>query len=111
MLYAPRRRTPYRLFFATLDELEQWLSGARSYLRADPFEQDQFYVWVRTVMPKRMKNPPTYQVLRIARELFKQDGRLKSQMELPWQDDFLSVERLDEKPSFYPNPPDDDIPF
>lgn len=109
-------KNPYRLFFTNLKELEEWLSTARSFERVTKDPKAGYYQWMRTYKPVptpgRRATPTQYHVLSIAERLFDEEQKLRPMPQGGWRDEYLEIERLEEKPANYPHDPfDDDIPF
>ena len=88
---------PYRVFFANKSELYALLR-ARQYNRVDPdsWDNDSYEEWLYDrVEPNR--------ILKIALEVFEEDGRLRIFTPSEWKDDWVIISNLGD--------PDDDLPF
>lgn len=88
---------PYRVFFANKNELYALLR-ARQYNRVDPdsWDNDSYEEWLYDrVEPNR--------ILKIALEVFEEDGRLRIFTPSEWKDDWVIISNLGD--------PDDDLPF
>lgn len=91
----------YRVYFISKDELDEWLA-ARLYKPSDLdflFEED-YYEYFHT--DRRNKRQI---ILKVKKEIFHDDGRLKAFSKSEWKDDFIQLEtkELEQK--------DDDLPF
>jgi len=91
-------RTPYRVFFETLDELNAWLK-VRGFEPQEQtrFDEDSVYEWW---------NDRDRLVLKITHDIFDENGRLQN-FGSSWDDDWI-VKRKQEEPS---TDEPDDIPF
>lgn len=88
-------KIPYRIVFYTHSELDALLS-ARSF-ELDPFVNDR-HDW---------DNQKAGYGIRVAKEIFDEDGRLKIFTPDEWKDDWVKTYKMGSAPE----PEDDDIPF
>jgi hypothetical protein len=106
-------KNKYRIYFTTLNELNEWLDGARGFVMIDDedFLRDKdYYEWTRPYETKTLKQLHT---LMIKKSLFDQNGNLISMRPAEWHDNNVILERKDIKaikPSSFDDF-DDDIPF
>jgi hypothetical protein len=97
--FAKAVHAPYRVFFSTGEELDRWLS-ARGW---EPVEQPQY----DTDSIREWQNPKAKGYLKLTKEIFDSDGRLRPMTATEWNDSCLQfVAALVE-----PSPPSDDVPF
>ena len=88
----------YRVFFTTVDELDRWLAG-RSWTPSEDFEWDADSV-------REWSNPRQKGYLKLSKDIFDTEGRLKPMTAAEWNDSWVQIVR----------PPDEDygdenIPF
>jgi len=102
-------RNRYRIYFTTLNELDDWLLVAKTFKREEDFPSDDaFYEWYREV-PKSGK--PEMQTLQISKHLFADDGRLLPLLPASWSSDWVNITKEIKKTSASTKTDDDDIPF
>lgn len=112
-------RNPYRLYFATLSEMDEWLKAARGFQRVPQEMQDEpgVYEWVRTYKPQGSKEE--IHNLHINKEVFTEAGDIKPMTPAAWNEKFVRYERTVHTPRPRPasksktgfDDMDDDIPF
>lgn len=113
-------RNPYRLYFSTLAELEEWLKSARGLQRVEEWEQDDpdVYEWVRQYKPFPGKEETHF--LYIHKDVFTEAGDIKPMTPASWNEKFVRYDRVQPAPKPRAAPPkpktgfddmDDDIPF
>lgn len=93
----------YRVYFISKDELTEWLS-ARGYKIIDLdflFGDDNYFEYINT--DARQKKKLT---LKVKREIFNEDGKLKVYTKSEWKDDFIELTTQDIEQKN-----DDDLPF
>jgi hypothetical protein len=113
-------KNPYRLYFTTLSELEEWLKAARGFTRLDELVQDEpnVYEWMRTY--KQPGGKEEVHMLYINKVVFTEAGDIKPMTPAEWQENFVRYTRT--QPAPRPRVPapkiktgfddmDDDIPF
>jgi hypothetical protein len=112
-------RNPYRLYFSTLAEMDEWLKAARGLDRIP--EELQFdpevYEWVRTY--KAQGGKEEIHCLYLSKEVFTDAGDIKPMTPASWKDRFVRYERVvpNPKPRVEQNSKlgldnlDDDTPF
>jgi hypothetical protein len=103
-------RNQYRLYFSNLSEFEEWLDAARGFQGVAEFEWDNSNYMEWTRFGKSIGNSRReIQTLKVKKDLFDEEGRLKPLSPTNWDESWVSLERR-ELPS--PNDVDlDDIPF
>lgn len=87
----------YRVYFINISEMKAWL-GVRSCTNFS--EDDDYYIWVWQKREKEEKE------LKISKQLFEENGRLKVLTPGEWNDDYLQL-----NDTYYVPPKDEDIPF
>ncbi len=93
----------YRVYFTSKDELTEWLS-ARSYKINDLdflFEEDNYFEYIK--IDSRQKKKLT---LKVKKEIFNEDGKLKVYTKSEWKDDFIELTSQDTEQKN-----DDDLPL
>lgn len=95
-------RIPYRVFFTTHDEMSKLLT-ARQYRELDEDDWDEGTRETHEEWLNQRVDPS--HLLKIALEVFDDDGKLKIYTPDEWQDDFVQSRELQKIE------PDDDIPF
>jgi hypothetical protein len=92
----------YRVYFTNRDEMDEWLS-ARGFMDADPLDiiGDPVFLSYNSKDTKASKR----YTLRVKREIFYEDGRLKPITKSEWKDDYIT---LLEQPT---EDSTDDLPF
>ena len=98
----------YRLYFTNLNELEEWLKGARGFEEMPFSESDDYYEWVRTSTGSTKQESQT---LYVKKTLFSDDGSVSPMTAAAWDDQWIRLERKEtlKRPSF--DDLGDDIPF
>lgn len=81
----------YRIFFADLTELTQWVSAARSMTLVDEENWDapDYREWVKKI-PKNDDDEQT--LLKVWVGLFDEAGRLKPMSSSAWKDEYITIE-------------------
>lgn len=112
-------RNSYRLYFATMTELEEWLKSARNFTRIDPEMQDDadVYEWIRGY--KLPGGKEETHILYIHKSVFTEDGEIRPMTPAAWKDDLVRYNRIPVQPKPKPQQKgssgfddmDDDIPF
>ncbi|MFT7056546.1 MAG: hypothetical protein ACJAR3_002182 [Roseivirga sp.] len=90
---------PYNFYFEGIDDVKQLVS-ARGYSLSEELlfgDPEPFFEWEKT------SNRKNY-ILKISKEVFEEDDRLKFIRKSDWKDDYVSLE-VEEKEA------DDDLPF
>lgn len=92
----------YRVYFTTLDEMTEWLS-ARNFKRsqADFLFEEDYYEFEKLNIKANKKNS-----LKIKKELFHQDGRLKAYTKADWNNEYIQMFEINIKKGN-----DEDLPF
>ena len=93
----------YRVYFISKDELTEWLT-ARGFKLSELdflFNEDDFFEYINT--DSRQKKKLT---LKIKKEIFNEDGKLKVYTKPEWKDDFITLETQDIEQKI-----EDDLPF
>jgi len=93
----------YRVYFISKDELTEWLS-ARGYKIIDLdflFMDDNYLEYINTDIRQKKKL-----TLKVKREIFNEDGKLKVYTKSEWKDDFIELTTQDIEQKN-----DDDLPF
>lgn len=105
-------KNKYRIYFTTLNELHEWLNGARNFEMLDEdFESSKdYYEWSKIYETKNLKQVHT---LMVKKSLFDQNGNLIAMRPAEWDENNLLLKRKDIKPvkSNGFDDFDDDIPF
>lgn len=101
-------KNPYRVYFTTKKELDDWLSGAKLYEPVDELLEDlpDFYEWRRVVA---LRGKEEIRVLYVSKELFGDEGKLIAMSQANWDESYVRLEHVvapKAKVVF-----DDDIPF
>lgn len=78
----------YRVFFTNKEEMSEWLS-ARRFIDDDPLDIIGDPVFA-DYSSKETKNNKKY-TLRIKKEIFFEDGRLKPMTKSEWKDDYITL--------------------
>lgn len=112
-------RNPYRLYFATLSEMEEWLKVARGLNRIPEEMQDEpeVYEWFRNYKAQGGKEEIHY--LYVHKQVFTDAGDVKPMTPAAWNDKFVRYERIVPTPKLRSAPMsktgfdnlDDDIPY
>lgn len=90
----------YRVYFITHDELTEWLAarGFKEYVFL--FEDVDYLEYVNTDERKKKKY-----ILKIAKEIFNEDGKLKVYTKQEWKEEFILLNKENIEETF------DDLPF
>lgn len=103
--------SPYRLFFLTQNEMNEWLTGAKAFregrLVSDVVDGD-CHSWSRVTTSPTSGVTTVIQV-DVRKELFNVDGRLKSMQLSEWKDEYLVVRKEVKSPKKQDD--FDDVPF
>jgi hypothetical protein len=103
--------SPYRVYFRTISEFEDWLIRARQYSRSeesDPTVPKGYLEWTRMTDNKGKKKVFYVQM---SETLFKTDGTLVPMGQADWRDSYLAIKSEELKMSSAFDDMDDDIPF
>ncbi|MCH4583725.1 DUF4062 domain-containing protein [Achromobacter xylosoxidans] len=82
----------YRIFFADLTELTQWLGGARSMVPVDKehWDSPDYKEWVRSA--KKNDGEEEQTLLKVWSGLFDDTGRLKPMSSAAWKNEYITIE-------------------
>lgn len=83
-------KTKYRIFFTSLEELNDWLDGSRSFtpVDEDAWDDSNYIEWVRQY---DLKSGKEQWLLKVNRDLFETNGKLKPLQQDNWDNSWVSL--------------------